>query len=88
MACKNKDKRKLVRETVEFTLRVFIHHFQPLQFSEKKANFVFNFLSLYFCGPLNRPVDMTGDYYMALSHTDWELPNSRICWLKWIFTAV
>ena len=74
MACKNKDKRKLVRETLEFTLRVFIHHFQPLQFSEKKANFVFNF-------PLIGPWAWREIVICrALSHKDWELPNSRI-WL-------
>ena len=28
----------------------------------------------------NQPVDIMGDYYMALCHKDWELPNSRI-WL-------
>ena len=28
----------------------------------------------------NRPEGITGDYYMALCHEDWELPNSRI-WL-------
>ena len=28
----------------------------------------------------NRPVVITWNYYMALSHKDWELPNSRI-WL-------
>ena len=28
----------------------------------------------------NRPVVITRNYYMALSHKDWELPNSRI-WL-------
>ena len=26
----------------------------------------------------NRPLGITGDYYMALSHNDWELPNLRI----------
>ena len=26
----------------------------------------------------NRPVGITGNYYMALSHEDWELQNSRI----------
>ena len=27
-------------------------------------------------------------YYMALSHKDWELPNSEFDWLKSILTAV
>jgi len=33
------------------------------------------------------PVHMAS-YYMAVSHKDWELPNSRIDWLKSILTAV
>jgi len=35
-------------------------------------------LSAMFLQARARAMGITGDYYMAVSHKDWELPNSRI----------
>ena len=44
-----------------------------------KENHVGGFLELVCCNFI---------YYMAVSHKDWELPNSRIDWLKSTLKAV